>query len=57
VGVASARAAGMFTVAVLRGHVPRADLADAHRIVEQLTVADVLPPEHVGARAGTLGPE
>lgn len=56
VGVASARAAGMFTVAVLRGHVPRADLADAHRIVDRLTAADLQPPEHAGARAGTLGP-
>jgi len=53
VGVASARAAGMFTVAVLRGHVPRADLGDAQRIVDMLTLADVLPPEHVGVRAGT----
>ncbi|MEX2551084.1 MAG: HAD family phosphatase [Nitriliruptoraceae bacterium] len=57
VGIASARAAGMFTVAVLRGHVPRADLGDAHRIVDQLTVADVVPPAHVGARGGTLAPE
>jgi len=56
VGIASARAAGMFTVAVLRGHVPRADLGDAHRIVDRLTVADVLPPEHVEVRAGTLEP-
>ncbi len=56
VGVASARAAGMFTVAVLRGHVPRDDLGDAHRIVERLTAAHVRPPEHVPARAGTLEP-
>ncbi len=43
VGVASARAAGMFTVAVLRGHLPPADLAHAHRVVERLTRADLSP--------------
>lgn len=41
VGVDSALAAGMFTVAVVRGHVPRADLAHAHRVVDALTIADL----------------
>ena len=41
VGVASARAAGMFTVAVVRGHLPRAELSEAHRVVDRLTRADL----------------
>lgn len=41
VGVTSARSAGMFTVAVVRGHVPRAELAHAHRVVDHLTRADL----------------
>ena len=41
VGVASALAAGMFTVAVVRGHLPRADLAHAHRVVDVLSVTDL----------------
>ena len=43
VGVASARAAGMHTVAVVRGHVPAAALGHADRVVEHLTVADLEP--------------
>ena len=43
VGVASARAAGMHTTAVLRGHVPAAALGHADRVVEHLTVADLEP--------------
>ncbi len=39
VGVAAARAAGMFTVAVLRDHQTVDDLAAADRIVERLTLA------------------
>lgn len=39
VGVASARAAGMFTVAVLRDHQTVDDLAAADRVVERLTLA------------------
>lgn len=39
VGVASARAAGMFTVAVLREHQTLEDLAAADRVVERLTLA------------------
>lgn len=39
VGVAAAVDAGMFTVAVLRGHQTRADLARAHRIVERLDLS------------------
>lgn len=38
VGIESASAAGMFTVAVRRGHVPDEDLAGAARIVDELTV-------------------
>jgi HAD superfamily hydrolase (TIGR01509 family) len=43
VGIASARAAGMFTVAVRRPHIPEADLAAAHRRVDQLSVEALLP--------------
>lgn len=35
-GVASARAAGMCVVAVVRGHVDRAGLAAAHRVIDSL---------------------
>ena len=48
VGVSSARAAGMFTVAVVRGHLPRADLAHAHRVVDRLRRCDVVPPGSPG---------
>ena len=41
VGVTSARAAGLYTVAVVRGHVPGADLAHADRVVASLTVSDL----------------
>lgn len=41
VGVASARAAGMYTVAVLRGHLSAADLDHADRVVATLTAADL----------------
>jgi HAD superfamily hydrolase (TIGR01509 family) len=44
VGVASATAAGMFTVAVLRDHQSPEDLAGADRIVEMVTVAALEPP-------------
>lgn len=39
VGIASASAAGMFTVAVRRGHVADTDLAGAHRIVDEISMA------------------
>lgn len=39
VGVASAAAAGMFTVAVRRGHVPDEDLALADRVVDEISLA------------------
>lgn len=39
VGVAAARAAGMFTVAVLRDHQTPDDLAAADRVVDRLTLA------------------
>lgn len=41
VGVASARAAGLYTIAVVRGHVPAADLAAADRVVGTVTLADL----------------
>jgi HAD superfamily hydrolase (TIGR01509 family) len=43
VGIASAKAAGMFTIAVRRGHVPDADLAAADRVVDRLTLTDLGP--------------
>jgi HAD superfamily hydrolase (TIGR01509 family) len=43
VGVASARAAGMFTVGVLRDGAEPADLAAAHRVVDRLTVDALVP--------------
>lgn len=43
VGVTSARAAGLCTVAVLRGHVPAAALGHADRVVDHLTVSDLEP--------------
>lgn len=44
VGIASARAAGLFTVGVLRGSFDRAALGEAHRVVERLTPAALEPP-------------
>jgi HAD superfamily hydrolase (TIGR01509 family) len=44
VGVTSATAAGMFTVAVLRAHQSAEDLAGAHRVVDAVTVAALVPP-------------
>ena len=41
VGVTSARAAGLYTVAVVRGHVPGAELAHADRVVTSLRVSDL----------------
>lgn len=43
VGIASASAAGMFTVAVRRGYVSDDDLAGADRIVDELTVSALVP--------------
>lgn len=43
VGIASASAAGMFTVAVRRGHVSDGDLAGADRIVDEVSVAALIP--------------
>ena len=43
VGVASARAAGLFTVGVLRDGADPDGLGAAHRVVERLTVASLLP--------------
>ncbi len=44
VGVASAMAAGMFTVAVLRDHQSPEDLAAADRVVAEVTLAALAPP-------------
>lgn len=41
VGVTSARAAGLYTIAVVRGHVPREELAHADRVVLTLSVDDL----------------
>ncbi len=41
VGVASALAAGLYTVAVVRGHVPAAELVAADRVVTTLTLDDL----------------
>ena len=43
VGVDAATAAGMFTVAVLRGSFGPGEFAAAHRVVERVTVASVSP--------------
>jgi HAD superfamily hydrolase (TIGR01509 family) len=45
VGVASAVAAGMFTVAVVRSHGEPDTLAAAHRIVDEVTVESLLRPD------------
>lgn len=45
IGVASARAAGTFTVAVARGAVDPTELAAADRVVHHLDVAALIPPE------------
>jgi HAD superfamily hydrolase (TIGR01509 family) len=45
IGVASARSAGSFTVAVERGVIDRADLMAADRIVRQLDPVVLVPPE------------
>ena len=44
IGIASARAAGMFTVAVRRRHAAALDLGQAHRLVDELTFAVLHPP-------------
>lgn len=41
VGVASARAAGLYTIAVVRGHVAVEDLAAADRVVRTVTLGDL----------------
>lgn len=41
VGVTSARAAGLYTVAVVRGHVAEDELAHADRVVDSLRVSDL----------------
>lgn len=43
VGVAAGRAAGMFTVAVVRAGVDRASLVEAHRVVDEVSVAALVP--------------
>lgn len=44
VGIASARAAGLFTVGVVRGPFDRAQLDGADRVVDRITRASLLPP-------------
>jgi HAD superfamily hydrolase (TIGR01509 family) len=48
VGVAAAVGAGMFTVAVVRAHGDPDGLAEAHRIVDEVTVEALLPPTGEG---------
>lgn len=43
VGLASALAAGMFTVGIVRAHGSEHDLADAHRVVHGLSLAALRP--------------
>ena len=43
VGIASARAAGLFTVGVVRGSFDRSELDQAHRVVDCITSASLLP--------------
>ena len=43
VGVAAGRAAGMFTVAGVRDGVDRDSLREAHRIIDEVTVAALVP--------------
>jgi HAD superfamily hydrolase (TIGR01509 family) len=43
VGLAAALAAGMFTVGVVRTHATADDLADAHRVVDHLSLAALVP--------------
>jgi HAD superfamily hydrolase (TIGR01509 family) len=50
VGVASAVAAGMFTVAVLRSHGVAEELAAAHRIVDEVTVEALVRPAEEATR-------
>lgn len=52
-GVRSSRAAGMFTVAVLRSHGDRRSLAAADRIVEEVTLAALLAPSPDRSAAST----
>jgi HAD superfamily hydrolase (TIGR01509 family) len=52
VGVRSARAAGLFTVAVVRAHGDPDRLALAHRVVDEVTVEALLPdPAHGSSSA------
>jgi HAD superfamily hydrolase (TIGR01509 family) len=44
VGVAAAVGAGMFTVAVVRAHGDLDGLAEAHRVVDEVTVEALVPP-------------
>jgi HAD superfamily hydrolase (TIGR01509 family) len=50
-GLTSARAAGTFTVAIVRGAVDPATLVDADRVVHELTVDALVPPTGWRARA------
>lgn len=44
VGITSARAAGLFTVGVLRGSFDRRELGEAHRVVDRITVECLWSP-------------
>lgn len=50
VGLAAALGAGMFSIAVVRSHGVAEELADAHRVVHELTVAALVPDHHHASR-------
>jgi HAD superfamily hydrolase (TIGR01509 family) len=53
VGLAAAVGAGMFTIAVVRAHGAAGELSDAHRVVEEVTVAALVPDhDQAGRLAG-----
>jgi HAD superfamily hydrolase (TIGR01509 family) len=50
VGVTSAVGAGMFTVAVVRAHADAAELAQAHRVVDKVTLEALIRPAEEAIR-------
>jgi HAD superfamily hydrolase (TIGR01509 family) len=50
VGVAAAVGAGMFTVAVVRAHADAAELGQAHRVVDQVTLEALIRPAEEATR-------
>jgi HAD superfamily hydrolase (TIGR01509 family) len=52
VGLTAALGAGMFSIAVVRSHGVAEDLADAHRVVDEVTVEALVPDHHHASRSG-----